>query len=116
MPTPLFLKGRKKTGGRKKGVRNKRNTILEEAFKQIVTPEIAEGLVLAAVKTFSKGKAGPAAVLLPYCIQEMPKVVEHSGIDDLPVRFTFNFDKFNYHPPQDKTPLPESHNGNGESM
>jgi hypothetical protein len=100
MPTPLFIKGRAKTGGRKKGTPNQRNKILEEAFARQITPEVADLIVQKAFKEWGKGKGGLASVLLPYCIQELPKAIIHQGLEDLPARFTFNFDKFN-------------HNGNG---
>lgn len=81
-------KKREKTGGRQKGTPNKRNTILEEAFKKVVTRERAEKLLAIAVQSAAEGKPGLLLGLMPYCLQEMPKVVEHGG--ELPVKFTLN--------------------------
>ncbi len=79
MPTPLFKKGRAKTGGRKPGVKNKKS-VLQAAFDEVLTPSIAKSLIAAAIRQATTGdldkpQANLLLGLMPFMAVAMPKLL-----------------------------------------
>ena len=74
----FFVKGHKKIGGRKAGTPNKHNTVLKDAFAEVLTPVRANSLVKKALDLAMKGRPGLLLGLLPFGMQELPRAVEIS--------------------------------------
>lgn len=73
-----FKKGapRPKNSGRKAGTPNKRNTVMEEAFRSELTLAKARDLIRTGISMAEKGKPGLLLGLMPYGLQEVRKLVD----------------------------------------